>query len=182
MVVGWSVSNRSTFERAVLISYQATEIFNNVSWLLSEYMKACVQASCNTRLSQAVSLVPISFVHLRQNLWFLPYHVLVHLHPALGALIQERDMRRAEAGLLTPVGSKAMRIQLAVAGEVAQTSGDRGGGVDGGGRVRGLRLQRNDNADAGGGTRHGRKGAPIANPICIPVLNLWAGENMWDVL
>ena len=91
-------------------------------------------------------------------------------------------MRRMAAGILAPCVSKAMRIQLAMATEVAQTSG---GGVGGGGSVSGgcgCGLQRDGDADIGGGTHHGRKGTPIANNVCIPVLTLRLGENMRDVL
>ena len=71
-----------------------------------------------------------------------------------------------------------MRIKLDVAEEVSKTSvnGDRGGGNGGG--VRGCRLQRDENMDAGDGTRHGREGTQIANPVCILVRTLRAGENM----
>ena len=91
-------------------------------------------------------------------------------------------MRRMVASILAPGVSKAMRIQLAMATEVAQTSG---GGVGGGGSVSGgcgCGLQRDGDADIGGGTHHGRKGTPIANNVCIPVLTLRVGENIRDVL
>ena len=71
-------------------------------------------------------------MNLCHNLWFLPYHGPLRLHPALQALIQECDVQRAAAGLLTPGASEAMRIKLDVAAEVARTSGGGGGG--GGGR------------------------------------------------
>ena len=91
-------------------------------------------------------------------------------------------MRHAAAGLPTPVGSELMRIQLSVAEEVAQTSGGGGGGGGGRGGGCGRHLQRDNDADADSSTRHGCKGAPISNPVCIPILTLWAGDNMQDVL
>ena len=91
-------------------------------------------------------------------------------------------MRRAAAGLLTPGGSEGVRIQLAVAAKVARASGVGGSGGGGSGGVRSCRLQCDKNADAGEGTRPSCKGTPLANSTCIPVLTLWAEENMQDVL
>ena len=91
-------------------------------------------------------------------------------------------MRRAEAGILTPGGSEAMCIQLAVAEEVAQTRGGGGSGFGGRGRVHSFRLQRDNDTDAGGGTCHVREGTPHANPVCIPIMTLRAGDNTRDVL
>ena len=122
-------------------------------------------------------LTPISFIHLHSGIRFLPYHGPACLHPALRTLIQECDVRRAAAGLPTPGGSEALHIQFSVASEVVQTSGGGGGGGGGRGGGRSRRLQRDNSADAGSGTRHGRKGALIANPVCIPVLTLRAGRT-----
>ena len=76
-------------------------------------------------------------------------------------------------------------IQLALAAEVARAGGSGGSGGGGRGGVCGHRLQRNDDADAGGGTRHSCKGALLANPACILVLTLQAGKNtlyfLWNV-
>ena len=91
-------------------------------------------------------------------------------------------MRRAADGLLTPGGSEAMRIQLAVAAEVARASVGGGGEGGGGSGARSRRLQRENDADAGGSTCHGHGGTPLVNPVCIPVLTHWAGENTRDVL
>ena len=83
-------------------------------------------------------------------------------------------MRHTAASVPNPSGSEAMRIQLAIVEEVAQTSGG------GGDRGHGCRLHSNNDANAGGGTCHVRKGAPIANTMCIPVPNIRAGENTQD--
>ena len=91
-------------------------------------------------------------------------------------------MWRQEAGILTPSGSEAMRIQLAVAAEVAKTSGFSSSRCGGGGRVHSFLLQHDNNADAGGSTCHVREGTPHANPVCIPILTLRAGDNTRDVL
>ena len=162
--VEWVSSNRDTFERAVSTSHQVTALLGDVTRLLSEYRNSYVQASCTGGLAQPGFLTPVSSGHLRGELWFLPYQGSARLHPALRALIRESDMRHAANGLPTPGGSKAIRIQLEVAAEVARASG---GGVSGGGGVGGLfghRLQCNDDADAGGGTCHSREDTPLENP------------------
>ena len=91
-------------------------------------------------------------------------------------------MWRQEAGILTPSGSEAMRIQLAVAAEVAKTSGFGSSRCGGGGRVHSFLLQHDNNADAGGSTCHVREGTPHANPVCTPILTLRAGDNTRNFL
>ena len=166
-VVEWAASNRETFERDVSTSHQATSLLNDVSRLLSEYLNACVQTYCTRGLSQPGSLTSVSFEHLHDKLRFLPYHGPARLHPTLRSLIRERDVRHTADGIPTPGGSEAMRIKLAVAAEVARDSGGGSSGGGGGGDVHGYQIQCDDNADAGGSTRHGHKGIPLTNPTCI---------------
>ena len=109
-IVEWGASNRDAFERVVSTSHQVTALLDNISHLLSEYLNACVQASCTGTLTQSGSITPVSFMHLHDELWFLPYHVPARLHPTLRALIRDRDMRHVTAGLPTPGGSEASRI------------------------------------------------------------------------
>ena len=163
-----------------------TALLDEIFRLLLEYLNACVQASCTGTLTQPVSLTPVSFVHLCDKLCFIPYHSPARLHPTLQALVQERDMRRVEAGLPTPGGSEAIIIQLALAAELkrAGRGGVNGGGGGGGvvGGERGRRLQRTNNADAGSGTCQVRKGTLLTNLARISVLNLSVGENTRDFL
>ena len=168
-VVEWAASNIDAFEQDVSTSHQVTALLGDVTRLLSEYRNSYVQASCTGGLAQPGFLTPVSSGHLRGELWFLPYQGSARLHPALQALIRESDMRHAADGLPTPGGSKAIRIQLEVAVEAAIARGGGGsgggdGGGDGGG-AHGCSLQRDNNADAGGGTRHGHKGTLLAKPV-----------------
>ena len=75
--------NRAGFERDVSTSHQATALFDKVSRLLPECINACVQASCTVGLAQPGPLTPVYFVHLGDELRFLPYHVPARLHPTL---------------------------------------------------------------------------------------------------
>ena len=86
-VVECTASNRGTFKRSVLTSHQATDLLNNISGLLSEYLNACVHASCTAGLAQPGYLTPVSFRHLHDGLRFLPYHGPARLHPTLQYLI-----------------------------------------------------------------------------------------------
>ena len=82
-IVEWAASNQDAFERAISNSHLATALLDDVSRLLSEYLNTCVQASCTRDLTQTVSLTPVSFLHLRSELKFLPYHGIARLHPTL---------------------------------------------------------------------------------------------------
>ena len=55
-VVEWVVSNRDAFEWAISNSHQATDLLDDISRLLLEYLNACVQASCNGSLKLPGSL------------------------------------------------------------------------------------------------------------------------------
>ena len=82
-IVEWATSNRDTFERAVSTSHQATALLDDISYLLSEDLNACVQASCTGSLTHPGSLYPVSFLHLWNELKFLPYHGIARFHPTL---------------------------------------------------------------------------------------------------
>ena len=87
-IVEWEASNQDAFERAILNSHQATDLLDDVSCLLSEYLNACVQASCTGSLTQPGSLTPVSFLHLRSDLKFIPYHGIASLTPHPSSLGQ----------------------------------------------------------------------------------------------
>ena len=55
-VVEWVVSNRDAFEWAISNSHQATDLLDDISRLILEYLNACVQASCNGSLKLPGSL------------------------------------------------------------------------------------------------------------------------------
>ena len=125
-------------------------------------------------------------MNLRDELRFLPYRGPAQLQPTLRDLVRERDIRRVAAGIPTPGGSEASRIQLLVASELKRAGGGggKGGGGEGGsgGGVHSHCVQPINNADSGSGTCQGCKGTPLTNPTRIPVLTLRAGENTWYVL
>ena len=131
-VVEWATSNQDAFERAISNSHQATALLDEVSRLLSEYLNACVQASCTGNLTHPVSLTPFSFLHLRSKIKFLPYHGIACLHPTLQALVRYRDIHRVAAGLPTPGSLESNRIGIAVAAEMKRAGGR--GGNEGSGR------------------------------------------------
>ena len=82
-IVEWAASKQDAFERAISNSHLATALLDDVSRLLSEYLNTCVQASCTGNLTQPGSLTPVSFMHLRSELKFLPYHGIACLHPTI---------------------------------------------------------------------------------------------------
>ena len=86
-IVEWTVSNQDAFERSISKSHQVTALLDDVSRLMSEYLNACVQASCTGNLMQPGSLTPVSFLNLRSELKFLPYNGIARLHPTLRALV-----------------------------------------------------------------------------------------------
>ena len=102
VIVEWTASNRDAFERAISNSHQVTALLDDVSRLLSEYLNACVQASCTRSLTHPGSLTPVSFLHLQNELKLLPYQGIAHLHPTLRALVRDRDILCLEAGISTP--------------------------------------------------------------------------------
>ena len=113
-VVEWEASNWDAFEREILNSHQVMALIDDVSRLPSEYLNAFVQSSCTGNLTQPGSLTPVSFLHLRSELNFLPDQGIARLHPTLRALVRDRDIRRVEAGLPTPGNSESHRIGIAV--------------------------------------------------------------------
>ena len=102
-IVEWAASNRDAFEGAISNSHQATALLDDVSCLLLEYLNARVQAFCIGNLTQPGSLTPVSFLNLRSELRFLPYHGITRLHPTPRALVRNRYIRRVAAGLPTAV-------------------------------------------------------------------------------
>ena len=100
-IVEWAASNRYAFEQEVSNSHQATALLDDISCLMSEYINACVQVLCTGTLTQPGSFIPVSFVHLRDELRFLPYHGIARLHPTLRALIRACEIRHVAAGLPT---------------------------------------------------------------------------------
>ena len=84
-IVERAASNRDAFERAVSTSHQMTALLDDIFRLLSEYLNACVQASCTGSLTHPGSLSPVYFLHLQNELKFLPYHGIARLHPTLRA-------------------------------------------------------------------------------------------------
>ena len=162
-IVEWAASNRDNFERTVSSSYQATALIDDISRLLSEYLNSCVQVSCTGTLTRTGSLYPVSFVHLRDELRFLPYHIPSRLHPTLRALVRYRDMQRVEAVLPTPGSSEASRVQLVVAAELKRSDGGGGGDVS-----RSCHVQTTNTANAGSVARQGREGNPLTNPAASP--------------
>ena len=101
-IVEWADSNRDAFEREILNSHQATALLDDVPRLLSEYLNACVQASCTRSLTHPGSLTPVSFLHLQNELKLLPYQGIAHLHPTVQALVRDQYILCLEAGISTP--------------------------------------------------------------------------------
>ena len=143
-IVEWAASNQDVFERAISNSRQAAALLDDVSCLLPEYLNACVQASCTGNLKQPGSLTPVSFLYLRSELKFLPYHGIARLHPTLRALVRDRDIRRVAAGLPTPGSSESLRIGMAVAAEMKRSGGQGGNGGNSRGNTGGNSRARSD--------------------------------------
>ena len=175
-IVEWAASNRDAFEMAISNSHQATALLDDVSCLLLEYLNACVQASCTGSLTQPGSFSPVSFLHLRSELKFLPYHGISCLNPTLRALVRYRDIRSVSAGLPTPGILESHRIGIAVEEEMKKFGG-RGGNVSGGrGNSGGNLRARSDLPDRPVEARcvvlQGREGTPLTNSARISVLTL----------
>ena len=131
-------------------------------------------------------LTPVSFLHLRSELKFLPYHGISCLHPTLQALVSDRDIHRVAAGLPTPGISESHRINIAVEAEMKRAGGRGSNG--GGGRVKiggnscAWSDQTAKTVEASGVVSQGWKGTPLTNSAHISILTLRAGENTHDVL
>ena len=135
---------------------------------------------------QPGSLTPVSFLHLRSELKFLPYHGIACLHPTLRYLVRDRDIRRVAAGLPTPGSLESHRIEMAVAAEMKRAGGRGSNGVGGTGNSGGNFNARYDLPDRPGEAssiaRQSREGTPLTNPDRISVLTFRSGDNTLDVL
>ena len=185
-IVEWVASNSDAFERAISNSHLETALLDGFSRLLLEYLNDCVQVSCTGNLTQPDYLTLVSFLHLRIDLKFLPYHGIARLHPTLQALVRDRYIRHVAAGLPTPGSSESHLIGMVVAAEMKRDGGRGSNGGGGRGKSGGNSNARPDlparPVNASGVARQIREGTHLTNPARISVLTLRSGDNTHDIL